>query len=379
MEQCFYCLKYTQNQQDFFSTVMDVKTVINISKALIYGIDEMGYQRKLNEKHYNKIAKSIINKELISPTSIVLGVDEPEFMDKIVKLDTEDIYKLIIDDKKQIFRIIDGQHRLKGLQKAIEKNEAHPDLHNYQLNVIIMMIKKNKRIEEVKVFNNINSKAKPVKTDLTMLALSEYEILESEHLDESFDKAKHIAIKTAYKLNESKKSLSIWENAIKLDPNADNSMGIIGFKTFFDSIKDICKMYNSNFKNNMSKNAIIYEIDKISDEITNELIIPCWEFVHDKWEDCFKEQIMIYNFEEIKYYYNKKYYIQKSMGVKSINGVISDLFKEKDGNIQDTIDEFKMYVKKSDFTAKDWRVGGRLLGLNSEAGVKKIKSILVKR
>ncbi|WP_025118628.1 DGQHR domain-containing protein [Bacillus sp. H1m] len=370
----FNALKYFQNDQEYFITVLPFQIIKEVTTTLVYKDDEpYGYQRDLNPSHYKKIVKSI-NKsnELISPTSIVLGINRSEFEREELENINENIYSLFIDINKgnRPYRIIDGQHRIKGLELAADENR---DLLNYELSVIIMIIDDKNRRREVQVFNNINSKAKPLKMDLTILALYKYDLLE---MVKEFDVIEHIAIRVAHILNE--ESRSVWKNAIKLDVNNSNSFGIIGFKTFFESIKPICERLvqeDPDFED-LSFEGKLSFVNKFAGIISEELLIPCWNVICVKWSECFEELLDFNNFEEVGTLYNKKYYIQKTMGAKSINGLIGQILNQNDRDISLTVTSFKKRIYNSNLTSESWEVGGAFSGLSSEAGFKKIRELI---
>lgn len=369
----YYIQGNSNNKQEYYSTVLNFKLLDQISTTLIYGDDEYGYQRKLNQKHYKKIAKSIQESELISPTSIVLGVNK-SYVNEIINHIEDNIYTLNLSSTTtEKFRIIDGQHRINGLKEARKKD---PQIDSYNLSVIIMVIDDDKRRVEAKVFKDINSKAKPLKMDLAILALYKYDILEQVR---EIDIREHVGIKIAYLLNEKN---PIWKNAIALDVNGSNINGCVGFKTFYESIKSICTIYIEEKEiddiKDKSFEEILSFVDRKSNEIVNEIIEPCWEIVRDRWPSCFlNNSIILYNFEEFEIMFNKKYYIQKTMGCKAINGLISEvLLNNNSKDIEDSIIIFKKMIFVSEVSDEDWKVGKRFSALSSEAGFKKIRSII---
>ena len=165
--------KYNQNDQEFYSLVLPFETINKLSEVLIYGESSYGYQRKLDEKHYQKIKKSLIEDQGTLPTSVILGVNKKDFEDllterevdglKFFVIDTEEFSKVNGDDSK-LFRIIDGQHRIAGLKLA---SSASNTLNNFPLNVIIVVTEEEERVKEVVLFRDINSKSKKLKIKQT--------------------------------------------------------------------------------------------------------------------------------------------------------------------------------------------------------------------
>ena len=79
----------------------------------------LGIQRKLDPRREREIAKYVKNVDATFPTSIVVYIDEEHIdIEKNGDHGAVNITIYNIDDK--IAKIIDGQHRLAGLQKAID-------------------------------------------------------------------------------------------------------------------------------------------------------------------------------------------------------------------------------------------------------------------
>jgi len=368
----FDALKYNQGGQVCFITVMPFGVINKISRVLVYGDKEpYGYQRAINPIHTQKIYKSIKANESVSPTSIVLGVNRSEFAACIHQV--ENGFKLDIDESKPIFRIVDGQHRLKGIEKAANENTT---LNDYNLSVIIMIIEDDRRRVEVKLFSDINSKAKPIKMDLTILAMYNYDIIEKV---QDFDISTHVAVKVAKSLNDGDSDNKLWKNAIKFDVNNPLTIGIIGFKTFYESILPICAALVDKNKQPDKETPFQEVLEFVKDNansIASNLIGPCWNVVNHKWEECFKNNIRVLSDEEMDTYFIEDYYLQRTMGAKSINALICDYLKDNDNDIKRTIDRFSERIKVSKLNYNDWEVGGRFSGLSSESGVNKIKDLI---
>ena len=75
---------------------------------------------------------------------------------------------------------------------------------------------------------------------------------------------------------------------------------------------------------------------------------------------------------------NSEYYIQKTQGVKALNGLLGDTYKiSKD--FSKTLESFQKTLSDSKLVTGDWRYGYKMQGLNSAAGVKLIKSMIMDR
>jgi len=337
--------EYQQGETTYFSTVLNSKFINENSKVLIYGEDERGYQRSIKDDHVRGIKKYINeHPNYLFPSSIILAMDKKEYENcKRTDLDNS-IYKIDLNNMK--FRIVDGQHRLKAL------HETNQDI---LLNVIVMIISEGKEKLELDVFTNLNSKAKRIPTDLAELAKFKYQILsEGKNLNID-DSADFIAMKTATDLNENNK---IWKNAIKVNINSEINTGIVGISAYKKSILSISKKINKNVD---AKN--IKELEDASN-ICYSILEEAWDICFDKWSFCFNES-------DNNKIYNTKYYLQKTMGVSIINGLINEYL-----DYNNTIDGFKSMIENSNVKISDWETAGIMSGHSSEAGFSKIRKLV---
>lgn len=133
-----------QNEQEFIigkATIQEILTYTKYTERLIIGYDENDYpiyndhvQRKVETARVNKIADFLINDPFaIFPTNIVLGIplcaiESQSSCNEFVKITLKnevlrqvELAKLG-DDKADIYiTIVDGQHRIKGIEVAIAR------------------------------------------------------------------------------------------------------------------------------------------------------------------------------------------------------------------------------------------------------------------
>lgn len=189
-----------QNGQDFIIGKASIKEILcytRYTERVIVGFDEEEMpiynnhvQRKVEMSRVNKIADFLINdSEATFPTNIVLGIPI-----SVIKEQTENngIINIILEDKviEQIklakqgitdadiyVTIIDGQHRIKGIEVAIERLEKElakkndenfkrklQDLLNIEL-VVSFFIDKSLEYQAM-IFSTINRTQKRVSQDL---------------------------------------------------------------------------------------------------------------------------------------------------------------------------------------------------------------------
>lgn len=389
--------QYFQYDQRFITTTLSFKSLNEISEVLKYGESKYGYQRDVNELHLNRMVSTLKNtKDILSPTSIILGVNSENIEKCIKDIDIGDAIDFY-DEREQIlvldldeidfkFRIVDGQHRIAAFKKYLSDTSIETDVrenleHKYLFNVVIIVLEEKNRIREVELFRSINSKAKPLKTDLAMLAIYNYEtIFEIKTITIE----EHLKARTIFKLNEDSEfsGTNYWINGIKVDVNNRQALGSIGFKAFGESIHNIVKQYveKQNLaedSRNQDFNDISLMLNKAAENITHNILLPAWEIVNEKWPETFLEMNNIQNEEKEKTFYNKDYYIQQTMGVKSLHGILTDLYREY-GDEEETIENFKEMITQSSLKDADWKKKGKMRGLSSEAGFKIIREMIKK-
>lgn len=369
----FKVFKYSQNNQEYLSLILPLHIIAQISRVLVYGEDDDGYQRKPNKSHYNKIKKyALENPDFKIPTSIILGVDKLTILNHLSQKDND--FFLDIDLSKQIFRIVDGQHRIYGLSEAAKVN---PKIGEFELNVIIILSQENRRSVELEVFTDINSKARRISIDLAELAKHDYQI--KEHRVISSEVNKHIGIKTAYFL-KTLDGQNVWQNAIKFDIHSEITLGIIGVNMFAETIESIINKYLSDTNQRslslQGKELIEYCSDAAS-HISSFLDSAWNKIIKEKWHSAFKEDIIMNDEGQlVKIFYRKDYYIQKGLGIKSINPIIGEIVMSRGIN-EKSLSELKRIITSSKVKIDHWKTGGPFSGFNSESGFSKIRKMIL--
>lgn len=190
----------SQNGQDFIigkASIKDILQYTRYTERVIIGFDENEIpiynehvQRKVEMSRVNKIADFLINDaEATFPTNIVLGlpqniIETQEECDGIINITLSDIVLERIQDAKEgdanadvYVTIIDGQHRIRGIEVAIDRLEQNiqktgdevaksklEDLLNIEL-VVSYFVDKSLEYQAM-IFSTINRTQKRVSQDL---------------------------------------------------------------------------------------------------------------------------------------------------------------------------------------------------------------------
>ena len=143
-------------------------------------------------------------------------------------------------------------------------------------------------------------------------------------------------------------------------------------KEFFNTI-------NKQIKNNsITPFEIQDNLDMCARELLANLIVPAWNMIYKKWKSAFSKETFFQNGIMYDVISNSEYYIQKTQGVKALNGLLGDTYKiSKD--FSKTLESFQKTLSDSKLVTGDWRYGYKMQGLNSAAGVRIIKSMVMTR
>ncbi len=125
-----------------------------------------GIQRKLSAKRVKEISKYCEDPDATFPTPIILSIDE-ENIEAFKNLDgSTDIFQLTINDNNRIAEVLDGQHRLVGIEQA----------KNFNCEIMIVVVFGATEEEKAYIFSTINSNQ--TKVDRSII----YDLFElSEH------------------------------------------------------------------------------------------------------------------------------------------------------------------------------------------------------
>ena len=302
-------LKYIPINQKgyiFYSTVIKasvLKQICSVSMDDISFNSDL-YQRSLKDSRVKKIAEFIKRDEGIMPPSIVLNSRN--------KLIFEGEY-ITIDDSKDQFFIIDGQHRLAGVFESKEMD--------YEFSVIIM---DNVDVDfQSELFVSINNEQKKVDPNVKFRIKANSGVCTPERVVRDI----------AFILNETK--ASPFYEMIKVDDLPFSSeKSCISISSFAEPI--LLYIYNINdyfdLKDRLKERKCINAISgKLNDIIKyNDRIL--WNLYRtDNWQVITK--IFLNYFTAVaecfsKTWGNKKYIIKKTTGYNALMMLFSDVFSK---------------------------------------------------
>jgi len=163
-----FAVRFRQKRPDvnLYVTSLPLRSLIGRFETDTYSTgNPRGYQRPVTRARLKQISTYMSQEEGMLPTSIVLCIRQPhraDFEPAVGGNGGGETGLLRIDDSVPLW-VVDGQHRLFGLQRALEKEKVKW-LADYQLPVVI--VEGIDAYEEMRYFHVINTRHRGVPTDV---------------------------------------------------------------------------------------------------------------------------------------------------------------------------------------------------------------------
>ncbi len=229
-------------------------------------VENQGCQRTPIAAHYRKIGRKLRDDPNATlPTSLTLTLNNKTSKFTLEATEIENVYFLTISEGD--LSICDGQHRKMGLAYAL--NELKLDTNTFnrikQMDLPFCLISTPNRVEQIKMFYEINSTVKKVPTDLALQLLNEINC--NQTLKKNFsERSKLVALNVCNILNS--RENSVWYDSIDL--TGSDSSKIASTTSFVTSLKP---MLNIKFVKEIIKS---YDKEEISGKIIADLIDNYW-------------------------------------------------------------------------------------------------------
>jgi DGQHR domain-containing protein len=301
-------LRIGQNGRSLYITSLPVKELSNKGKIDQWNpeinesqkqIDDLisvqGYQRAPIRTHYTKIGKYVSeNNDALLPTAIL--VNSRDKLDFAEDVPGSGFGTLEIKDTAKIF-IVDGQHRVFGLQYAIDEL-GMSEIEDFQLPVVIM--DQVGKVEEMRHFFLVNSTQKKVRTDLAerllrLIAMKDGRVMKD--LKEKEKDWKLRAVKVIDTLINDPNS--VWHKRIKRPNEPARPEAVASEGSFSTSLRPIL---TSEFAANEDDQVVVAWINSF------------WHALKDLMPETFSDP--------------KKYVIQKTPGMYSLHMVFPFILYE---------------------------------------------------
>ncbi len=296
-----FALRFRQKRPDvnLYSAVVPLKDLLGRSHPDTYRHDNReGYQRPLTPSRLRQVSTYLREEEGVLPTSLLLCIRQPDhasFEAAGIEGGGGEPGVLTIPAGVRLW-LVDGQHRLSGLERALTKDKAKW-LADYPLPVTI--VEGIDAYEEMRYFHVINTRQKGVPTDVVdrhLLAMREAEgaaLLEREG-ERNYLRAR--ATKLCDLLNSD--PASPWYGTIIMPGEKRRPHHLMRQHGMVSSLDPVVR---DSF------------VKRLTDEEAGRLLLNYWCAARERWQSAFEEP--------------QAYVIQKALGAGALHQILPDILE----------------------------------------------------
>lgn len=296
-----FALRFRQKRPDvnLYVTALPVRELLGRVTIDTYAADNpRGYQRPVTPSRLRQLSAYLRQEEGVLPTSVLLCIRQPhkaEFQ-PTAGADAAGEAGLLTVQADVPLWVVDGQHRILGLQRAITKDRAKW-VADYPLPVVI--VEGIDAYEEMRYFHVINTRHKGVPVDVVdrhLLSMREAEgaaLLEREG-ERNYLRAR--ATKLADLLNSD--PASPWRGMIRMPGEPSQPHHIMRQHSMVSSLDPVV---GDGF------------VKRLSDEEAGKLLLNYWQAARQRWVSAFEAPA--------------EYVIQKPLGAGALHMIFPDVLE----------------------------------------------------
>ncbi len=296
-----FAIRFRQKRPDvnLYVTALPVKELLGRFSSDTYRSgNPSGYQRPVTPSRVRQVSSYLRMEEGMLPTSIVLCIRQPyraQFEPVGAETGGGESGLLTISPDVALW-VVDGQHRLAGLERALKKDKAKW-VGDYPLPVVI--VEGIDQYEEMRYFHVINTRHKGVPVDVVdrhLLSMREAEgigLIEREG-EKGYQRAR--ATKLTDVLNSD--PASPWRGMIRMPGEALRPEHTMRQHSMVSSLEPVVN------------EALI---KRVSDEEAAKLLLNYWNAARDLWGSAFEAPA--------------EYVIQKPLGAGALHQIFPDVLE----------------------------------------------------
>lgn len=262
-----------------------------------------GYQRTASPSRVSSLATELSKGNVDLPTAVLLSIRKPASDDVLLTENGGYYLDLGEDNKDTLLYVVDGQHRIKALEKSMENGTS---LRNYKIPFVCMLGATED--QEMKQFHVVNSNAKSVPTDLALALLKERASNNPDFMRYLIEKGKKWQVQAQTVTEMLEKSSLVWQGRIKF-PNMPKGETIIPSSSMVKSLEPL-------FRHTPTFMAIKDPQKQM------KVIDAYWIGIRESLRSAFDDTSL--------------YSIQKGIGVKALHGIfpiVIEHVRSKGGSI----------------------------------------------
>jgi DGQHR domain-containing protein len=297
-----FALRFRQKRPDvnLYVTALPLRELLGRFRADAYrtGKPEGGYQRPLTPSRLRQLSAYMRVEEGMLPTSILLCIRQPDraVFEPLTEAEAAGEPGMISIDGSVPLWVVDGQHRLFGLERALTKDKARW-LSDYPLPVTI--VEGIDAYEEMRYFHVINTRHKGVPTDVVDRHLLTMREAEGAALLEREGERNYLrggATKLADLLNNDPESP--WRGLIRMPGEPRRPHHTMRQHSMVASLAPVV---GDSF------------VKRLGDEEAGKLLLNYWTAARERWLSAFEAP--------------QEYVIQKPLGAGALHQVFPDVLE----------------------------------------------------
>ena len=294
-------LRFRQKRPDvnLYVTALPLKELLGRFHSDTYEtLNPRGYQRPVTPSRLRQLSTYMRTEEGMLPTSILLCIRQPERADfaPAGKANGGGQSGTLTIRADVTLWVVDGQHRLFGLERALKKDKAKW-LADYNLPVVI--VDGIDAYEEMRYFHVINTRHKGVPTDVVdrhLLAMREAEgtgLLEREG-EKNYLRARATLLTDVLNSDPA----SPWRGMVRMPGEALRPQHAMRQHSMVASLEPIVR---DSF------------VKRVSDEEAAKLLLNYWNAARQRWSSAFEEPA--------------EYVVQKPLGAGALHQIFPDVLE----------------------------------------------------
>lgn len=296
-----HALRFRQKRPDvsLYVTSLPLKELLGRFKADTYASDNpRGYQRPVTPSRLRQLSSYMRNEEGMLPTSILLCIRQPHRarFDPVGQENGKGDLGILSIDAGIPLWVVDGQHRLFGLERALKKDKAKW-LADYPLPLVI--VEGIDAYEEMRYFHVINTRHKGVPTDVVdrhLLSMREAEgaVLMEREGERGYLRAR--ATKLTDLLNGHPESP--WRGMIRMPGEPLRPQHMMRQHSMVTSLDPVV---GDSF------------VKRVSDEEAGKLLLNYWNAARRHWQSAFEAP--------------QEYMLQRPLGTGALHQIFPDVLE----------------------------------------------------
>jgi DGQHR domain-containing protein len=296
-----YAIRFRQKRPDvtLYITTLRLGDMLGHFESDTYAAENPdGYQRPVTPSRLRHLSTYLRNEEGMLPTSILLCIRQPHraTFEPNSEANGKGETGLLTIARDVPLWVVDGQHRLYGLERALKKDKAKW-VAGYQLPVVI--VEGIDAYEEMRYFHVINTRHKGVPTDVVDRHLLSMREAEGSALIEREGERNYLRGR-ATKLTD------------VLNTNADSPwIGMIRMPG--EPLRPRHTMRQHSMVSSLEPVVRDALVKRVSDDEAGQLLLNFWNAVRDCWRSAFES--------------GDEYVIQRPLGAGALHQIFPDVLE----------------------------------------------------